>query len=102
MPSTTTTYSPTTGALTSVTNGTQTQTTGYDTWGRTLSQTDGATNTTTTTYDGAGRVATANDGKGTYAYSYQRDRLLTVALFDDVGGHGNAPPWVLAGRSSSL
>ena len=37
-------------------------------------------------------------------------QVLTVALFDDVGvmdvddvgGHGNAPPWVLAGRSSSL
>ena len=36
-------------------------------------------------------------------------QLLTVALFDDVGvldgddvgGYGNAPPWVLAGRSSS-
>ena len=70
VPSTTTAYSPTTGAVTSVTNGTQTQTTAYDTWGRAVSQTDGATNTATTTYDTAGRVAAANDGKGTYAYTY--------------------------------
>ena len=70
VPSTTTAYSPTTGAVTAVTNGTQTQTTAYDTWGRAVSQTDGATNTATTTYDGAGRVAAANDGKGTYAYTY--------------------------------
>ena len=33
VPSTTTAYSPTTGALISVTNGVQTQTTAYDTWG---------------------------------------------------------------------
>ncbi len=66
----TTTYSTTTGAPTTITNGTQTQTTGYDTWGRVTSQSDGTGNTATTSYDTAGRVAAANDGKGTYTYTY--------------------------------
>lgn len=70
---TTTTYSPTTGAVVSVSDGASTQTTTYDSWGRALSQTDGAGNTATTTYDGAGRIATANDGKGTYTYTYNGD-----------------------------
>ena len=70
VPPVTTTYSPTTGAATSLTNGTQTQTTGYDTWGRVTSQTDGVGNTATTGYDTAGRVAAADDGKGTYTYTY--------------------------------
>ena len=65
-----TTYSAFTGAPTSVTNGTQTQTIGYDTWGRVTSQSDGAGSTATTSYDAAGRVASANDGKGTYTYTY--------------------------------
>jgi RHS repeat-associated protein len=70
VPSVSTTYSPTTGAPTSITNGTQTQTTEYDTWGRVTSQSDGVGNTAITSYDSAGRVATANDGKGTYTYTY--------------------------------
>jgi RHS repeat-associated protein len=70
VPPVTTTYSETTGAPTSITNGTQTQITEYDTWGRVTSQTDGTDNTATTSYDSAGRVATANDGKGTYTYTY--------------------------------
>lgn len=70
VPTTTTTYSTTTGLATQVSNGIQTMTTGYDEWGRLVSQTDGAGNTATTSYDAAGRVASANDGKGTYSYSY--------------------------------
>ena len=64
-------YSPTTGALTSVTaGGGLTQTTTYDEWGRALSQSDGTGNTATTVYDTAGRVKSTSDGKGTYTYTY--------------------------------
>lgn len=70
IPASTYAYSPSTGALTSVTAGGNTQTTTYDEWGRTLTDTDGTGNTATTTYDAAGRVKTANDGKGTYTYTY--------------------------------
>ena len=70
VPDTTTTYSGTTGLPVDISNGSQTQTTAYDTWGRVTSQTDGTGNTATTTYDAAGQVATENDGKGTYTYTY--------------------------------
>ncbi len=70
IPGTTTSYSPTTGLPTSLTNGAQTQSIGYDAWGRVTSQTDGTGNAAVTSYDAAGRVATANDGKGTYIYTY--------------------------------
>lgn len=69
-PATTSTYSPTTGLLTSISNGAMTLTTEHDSWGRVTSQTDGAGNTTATTYNPAGNVATLNDGKGTYSYGY--------------------------------
>ncbi|GAB3995629.1 RHS repeat-associated core domain-containing protein [Nocardioides marmoraquaticus] len=70
VPAVSTTYSPSTGLPTSTTSGSQTMTTGYDSWGRVTSQTDGTGNTATSSYDAAGRLATANDGKGTYAYGY--------------------------------
>ncbi|WP_286929927.1 polymorphic toxin-type HINT domain-containing protein [Aeromicrobium sp. UBA7512] len=63
-------YSTSTGLPTTVTNGSQTQTTGYDAWGRVTSQTDGAGNTAETTYDAAGRVKTKKNDKGTYTYTY--------------------------------
>lgn len=70
IPKVSTAYSPTTGAPTSVTNGAETQTTGYDSWGRVTTRTDGTGNSATTSYDTAGRVASANDGKATTTYTY--------------------------------
>lgn len=70
VPATTRTYWPNTGLPWTVSNGAQTMTTVYDSWGRVTAQTDGVGNTATTSYDPAGRVATSNDGKGTYAYTY--------------------------------
>lgn len=85
------TYSVTTGLFTSVSDGTHTETTSYDSWGREVSQTDGAGNTATTEYDQAGRVVKESDGKGTYTYVYdgtdstglkERRGLLTAMQVD--------------------
>ncbi len=72
----TTSYDPITGAVTSVSNGAQTQLYTYDTWGRQLTGTDGNGNTATDTYDSAGRVKTHDDGKGVYTYTYDGTDLL--------------------------
>ena len=70
VPDTTTTYDPSTGDATSVTDGTNTISTGFDSLGEQTSYTDADSNTTSTTYDIDGNVHTMNDGKGTYTYSY--------------------------------
>jgi RHS repeat-associated protein len=72
----TTSYDPITGAVTSVSNGAQTQLYTYDSWGRQLTGTDGTGNTATDTYDTAGRVKTHGDGKGVYTYTYDGTDLL--------------------------
>lgn len=74
VPATTTSYSATTGAVTQVSNGTQTATTSYDTWGRVTGTDDGIGGITATSYDTAGRVATntdgtAGNGKTTFTYN---------------------------------
>jgi RHS repeat-associated protein len=66
----TTSYDPTTGAVTSTTRSGTTEVFTYDTWGRSLTSTDGTGSTATTSYDAAGRVKTSNDGKGVYSYTY--------------------------------
>jgi RHS repeat-associated protein len=65
-------YSPTTGLLTSVSNGDMTMTTTYDSWGRSTSQTDGAGNTSTTAYNNYGGVMSADNAKGGAVFLYDR------------------------------
>ena len=79
----TTSYDPTTGAVTATTSNGMTEEFTYDTWARTRTTTDGNGNTATTTYDTAGRTATSHDGKGTYTYTYDspsEHRGLTTAI----------------------
>lgn len=99
VPATTTSYSSSTGLPTSVSNGSMTMVTSYDTWGRVTSQTDGAGNTTTTTYNGAAQLATVNDGKGTYTYAYNEtftDFGLSTSTTEE---HRGAPTSVNVGIS---
>ena len=65
-------YSPTTGLLTSMTNGDMTMVTTYDSWGRATSQTDGAGNTSTTAYNNYGGVMSADNAKGGSVFLYDR------------------------------
>lgn len=89
-------YSPTTGAAIEVTDGTSSETTGYDSWGRVVSYADSSGNTATTTYNTAGDVATFSDGKGTYTYAYdgtdargkKERRSLVTAVDVDLDGVG--------------
>lgn len=67
---TTTSYSPTTGDVTQVSDGVSTVMLTYDTWGRETSRDDGNGQVTSSEYDEAGRLVSADDGKGTYTYTY--------------------------------
>jgi len=80
------TYSATTGLTATMSDGTMTMTTGFDTWGRVTSQSDGGGNTATTSYDAAGQIATVNDGKGTYSYAYNDRRGLATSVNPGVSG----------------
>ncbi|MBM7784891.1 RHS repeat-associated core domain-containing protein [Tenggerimyces flavus] len=79
IPTQTTSYDTTTGAVSSVTDGTSTSTTTYDDFGRVKTYTDSAEatgdarNIVTTTYDGAGRVATVADAKTTVTNTYNQN-----------------------------
>ncbi|TAK75226.1 MAG: DNRLRE domain-containing protein, partial [Dehalococcoidia bacterium] len=66
VPTKTTTYSSSTGLPLTVTDGTTTQTTGYDDFGRIVSFADGADGLTETTFDGAGRVVTVEMSEDGY------------------------------------
>ncbi|MBM7790345.1 RHS repeat domain-containing protein [Tenggerimyces flavus] len=79
IPTQTSSYDPTTGAVTSVTDGTSTSTTTYDDFGRVKTYTDSAEaagdarNLVATTYDTAGRVATVADAKSTVTNTYNEN-----------------------------
>jgi RHS repeat-associated protein len=79
IPIRTTTYDPATGAVSSVTDGTNTAATTYDDFGRVKTYTDSAEatgdarNLVTTTYDSAGRVATVADAKTTVTNIYNQN-----------------------------
>lgn len=100
IPTTTTSYDPSTGLATTVSSTAGTITTGYNALGQVTSYTVPAasgTNTTTTTYTIDGQVATVNDGKGTTGYTYNgtdslghiEHRGLVTSESTGVSGDGN-------------
>ncbi len=70
IPTTTTGYDAATGEATSVTNGTTTISTVYNSIGQVTSYADADAQASTSTYDIDGKPKTVNDGKGTYTYTY--------------------------------
>ncbi|MGN6780710.1 MAG: RHS repeat-associated core domain-containing protein [Marmoricola sp.] len=71
VPSTSYTYAPDTGLLSTVTPSTGDPIiTGYDDWGRTTTYSAAAGETTTTGYDAAGQVKMVTDPQGTTSYTY--------------------------------
>lgn len=68
-----------------VSDGADTFTEGYDSWGRLTAYTDALGTHSTTAYNGAGRVATVNDSAGTYTYAYDAAGSLSSV---DTGGAG--------------
>jgi RHS repeat-associated protein len=95
LPTVTTGYDASTGDATSITNGTATTSTVYNTIGEVTSYTDADSQATTNTYTIDGQLKTTNDGKGIYAYTYDgtdaagktEHRGLVTSL--DVGITGN-------------
>ncbi len=96
LPTTRTSYDPSTGLTTAVSSldaagaTASSITTGYDGWGREVTYTDSDGQTTTTVYDDAGRVATVTDPQGTITNTYDSDtdhRGLLTKL--DVSGTGS-------------
>ncbi|MFE7954461.1 DNRLRE domain-containing protein [Streptomyces sp. NPDC057413] len=90
VPDTTTTYTPDSGDVATVTSNGQTITHTYDTLGREISYDDGAGNTATTSYDALGRPVRTTDSAPsttTYAYDTAKDpRGLETSRTDSVAG----------------
>jgi RHS repeat-associated protein len=90
VPDVTTSYDPVTGLATTLTAGTDTLVTGYDSLGRVNAYTDADHQASTVTYDIDGRPATATDGKGTQTYTYDgvigEHRGLLTKLSDSQAG----------------
>ena len=70
LPTTTTGYDASTGDATTLTDGTTTITTVYNSIGQVTSYTDADAQASTSTYDIDGNLKTLNDGKGIYTYNY--------------------------------
>ncbi|WP_182049971.1 DUF6531 domain-containing protein [Changpingibacter yushuensis] len=96
LPTTRTSYDPSTGLTTAVSSldaagaTASSIATGYDGWGREVTYTDRDRQTTTTVYDDTGRVATVTDPQGTTTNTYDSDtdhRGLLTKL--DVSGTGS-------------
>ena len=86
VPTVTNTYDPTSGELTTTTDGTRTITRAYDSLGRTTGYTDADGNTSTTTYDLLDRPSTVNDGKGTQTWTYDSTTGLPAQMVDSNAG----------------
>lgn len=83
-----------------VSDGTSTVTTQYDTWGRATDYTDALGTHSTTTYNGAGDIATFNDSAGTYTYTYDGNGNLSSV---DTGGAGTYTyTWTPAGNIDTV
>ena len=82
----TTTYSSTTGKPITVTDGSKTVTTEYDSLGRVWHYTDADGTQSTYTYDTQGRPSTINDTKGTQTRSYDATTGDLTGLSDTQAG----------------
>jgi RHS repeat-associated protein len=70
VPTVTTGYDPATGDATTVTNGSTTISTGYNSIGQVTSYTDADGQASGSTYTIDGQLKTLNEGKGVYTYTY--------------------------------
>ncbi len=86
----TTTYSPTTGKPVSVSDGSRTVTSAFDSVGRISSYTDADGTQSSYTFDTAGRLSTVNDTKGTQTRSYDATTGDLTGLNDTQAGSFSA------------
>ncbi len=83
VPTVTTTYNTTNGAVATISDSSGTISYTYDTWGRIATETDALGETTTFAYDADSNLTSRSDSKGTTTFSY--DSLGRVTQVVDTG-----------------